>query len=476
MAANDDDSARVRKLLKFFHDVTSGLRSINTPANAKLFLEAVPYKKPPNVCVELLVSSVSGLEAIRRSVRADITLEFVTSHTLPLLNFLSNPEIKLLADGHLLARLLEAIVSPPTFWNALVALFLDRQLPDDSLRPFAWLVLEAVSLLAKLGINLLDDVQAIEQNGGLMDAASHEIREFGYKIRKVLQTQSAPAALATETQSPGGRHDNDFTDFRKIAIFPTADEFLSTEKPYYRYMSEVFGHDLGQRTGVHLDNQFRLLREDMLGELREDLQVAMGKKKGRTGAIKLSDLVPIDIDPGDGLRAKPCSLSLECQKGLETLQKMKPVDRKAYLEQNRNFIKHQTFGALCQGQTIYGFAFIDRDITSLAKSPPVIKLQFTDGQALAKSLMAVKSNIDLQFVVIDTPIYAYQPVLEGIKNIRDLPLQDQLLDPESEAIALNGNPLVSQKCIHLQYTKKRLLVSTAESRLTTHSASPYSMR
>lgn len=442
MISNLEESTRVQKLLKLFSDLTKGQRTINTPASAKLFLEAVPCKKPPSVCVELLVSSSHGLEAVRSSVRADIGLEFITSHTLPLVNFLSDPEVKLLADGQLLQQLLAVIVQPPTFWNALVCLFLDHRLPDGSLRPFAWLVHEVVSLPAELEIDFLKDVQTIIKDGGLLEAASHETREFGYKIRKAVQLRSVPAASAASTESPGGRHDNDFADFRHIDIFPTADEFLSTAKPFYRLASEVFDSEPAERAQVHLDNQFRLLREDMLAELREDLQVAIGKKRGRLSAQRLGNLVPIDLDPGDESRAKRCSLSLQCCSGLEILQEMDVPARKKFLEGNPSFLKHQAFGALCQGQAIYGFAFVDRNVASLTNSPPIVQLQFTDSRALTKSLVALKSIRDLQFVVVDTPVFAYQPVLEGIKDIRDLPLQERLLDPTSKQSDFKSCPRV----------------------------------
>jgi hypothetical protein len=434
MTSNGEESIRVRKLLKLFNDVTKGQRTITTPASARLFLEAVPCKEPPTVCLELLVSSPSGLEAVRNSVRADISLEFITTHTLPFLNFFSGPEVKLLADGHLLLQLLAIVVQPPTFWKALVDLFLNHQLPEDSLRPFAWLVHEVVSLPARLEIDLFKDVQAVVKNEGLLEVAFQETRELGYKIQKAVQIRSTPAGAteASAAESPGGRHDNDFADFRRIDIFPTSDEFLSTTKPFYRLASEVFDSTPKERVGVHLDNQYRLLREDMLAELREDFQSAIGKKRGRLSACRLGNLLPVGFDPGDVSRAKRCSLALQCHSGLELLQKMDPPGRKKFLENNKNFLKHQAFGALCRGQTIYGFAFVDRDSALLAGSPPVIQLQFTSSRALAKCLVGFKTFNDLQFVVVDTPVFAYQPVLDGIKDISNLPLQERLLDPKSE--------------------------------------------
>ncbi|KAF1814036.1 P-loop containing nucleoside triphosphate hydrolase protein [Eremomyces bilateralis CBS 781.70] len=435
-----EEPTRVRKLLSLFHDVIHGRRTINTPANARLFLEAVPCKNPPRVCVELLVSSPSGMEAIGNSVRADINLKFITTHTLPLLNYFSDPEVKLLADGQFLLQVLIAVVHPPTVWNALVGLFLNHQLSEDSLRPFAWLVHEVVLFPAKLEIDLLNDVQAVIKNGRLLETASQETREFGYKIQKAVQLRSVPAALAASAESPGGRHDNDFADFRRIDIFPTSDEFLSTTKPFYRLVNEAFDSEPAERAGVHLDNQFRLLREDMLAELREDLQSATGKGKGKLSAHRLGKLVPVNLDPGDEARAKRCSLSLKCFSGLESLKKMEPSARERFLDGNKNFLKHQAFGALCRGPVIYGFAFVDRNIASLVRSPPVVQLQFTDSRALEKSLVALKSFEDLQFVVVGTPVFAYQPVLEGIKDISNLPLEERLLDPTSKDFEFEFSP------------------------------------
>ena len=438
MTSNDEDSIRVRKLLKLFNDVAKGLRTITTPASARLFLEAVPCKQPPSVCIELLVSSPSGLEAVRNSVQADISLGFIMTHTLLFLNF-SGPEVKLLADGQLLLQLLAIVAQPSTFWKALVGLFLNHQLPEDSLRPFAWLVHEVVSLPSRLEIDLFQDVQEVVKNEGLLEVTCQETRELGYKIQKIVQTRSVPAA----GESPGGFHDNDFADFRRIDIFPTSDEFLSTTKPFYRLASEVFDSEPEERAGVHLDNQYRLLREDMLAELREDFQSAIGKKKGRLSAARLGNLLPVGLDSGDESRAKRCSLSLQCHGGLESLQKMELSTRKQFLENNKNFLKHQAFGALCREQTIYGFAFVDRDTALLAGSPPVIQLQFTGSRALAKCLVGLKMFNDLQFVVVDTPLFAYQPVLDGIKDIGNLPLQERLLDPTSEHSEFKTCPPVS---------------------------------
>jgi hypothetical protein len=124
---DEDNSTRVRRLLKLFHDVTNGKRKIASPKDSQLFVEALPHYKLPSRCVEVLLSSPSGMDAVRSAVRVDISPSFITSTSLKLAEFLSDPEIKSVADGQFLRELVVAIIQPPTFWNAAVKMFQNSQ-------------------------------------------------------------------------------------------------------------------------------------------------------------------------------------------------------------------------------------------------------------------------------------------------------------------------------------------------------------
>lgn len=63
------------------------------------------------------------------------------------------------------------------------------------------------------------------------------------------------------------------------------------------------------------------------------------------------------------------------------------------------------------------------------RSPPSITLRFADDKALRKALLALKITPHLMFTLVDTPVFAYEPVLERLKSINELPLQDRLLNP-----------------------------------------------
>ncbi|POS78720.1 stage V sporulation protein K [Diaporthe helianthi] len=432
---NSTDSARARHLSHLLHGVLNGNRKLQSLKDVRLFFEAVQIQPALSSCIEAIVASKHGIEALQLAARIDLSVSFMCTHTLPFLAYLQDDQLKMLAGGQILQRALVAFAKPPTFWNGLVAAAQSGALDEDALRVFAWFCLELLSLPEAADIDVVADVSSIADSKRFIEASSPETRKIGYKIQHLLQLRTSRTSTSTDGYGPGGRHDNDFVDFRKVAVYPTTDEFLSTERPFFRRAREVFEVEMAERAAVHLDNTYRLTREDLLGELRNDWQIAQGRKRGRRSALTLRELRPAFLELGNEIVRKKCSLALRCFSGLEELEKkhMQPEARKKWLEDNRNYLRHQSFGALYRGQEIFGFAFVDRDIEGLLQSPPVVILQFTDDRALSKALLALKMMPDIMFTLVDTPVFAYEPVLERLKDMKELPLQEQLLDASGAA-------------------------------------------
>ncbi|TVY80877.1 NFX1-type zinc finger-containing protein [Lachnellula suecica] len=422
MSPADQDSLRTRRLSKALHQFLSGARVIRVAADAKLFLESLLIEVNPSRCVETLFSSKARLDPLRDSIRVDISAEFIQTHSLKLIEYISDPAVKALADGSFLNDILLAVTLPPTFWNAVVKLCQNNSLSDTSLQHFSWLSYSLLRVPPHKDLDIYADLQSIVKN--IMTAANHETRAYGYKIEKLLQAKSSANAKQLAF-GPGGRHDNDFEDFRQIQIYPTTDEFLCKEDPYYLRSKEVEELPESERTMSHLDNQFRLLREDMLGELRNGLQIALGQKKGRNINMSLGDLVIAGLNM-EG--SEPC-LALHCWLGLERITRLDAKDRKKFLMDSKNFLKHQSFGALLGNNDIYGFAHVNRNVDLLLKDPPVILLEFPDDASFKRAVVALKTSQHLRFTLVTTPVFAYQPILESLKKILELPLDQNLLSP-----------------------------------------------
>ncbi|KAK8064422.1 nf-x1 finger and helicase domain containing protein [Apiospora phragmitis] len=84
-----------------------------------------------------------------------------------------------------------------------------------------------------------------------------------------------PKNLPGQLSSTGPRHDNDHTDIEDISILPTPDEIMCAKDEYLPTNRPASFH----RPGIigRLDREFRLLREDTVGQLRDVVRAQLEK-------------------------------------------------------------------------------------------------------------------------------------------------------------------------------------------------------
>ena len=436
--AETDTELKSNRLRKLFTAITDGRRAVKNVNDAKLFLEAICDQQDRSGCIERLVAAPQGLQGLKMSLRSDVSSTFINESSSTLLRYIANDSVRQLCNGQLVQDILVAVLEPPTFWNALEKCYNERTLSPTGIHAFACLLLELLSSpLALLPSNTYDIAGKALDTGGLLDSPSSDTRSLAYKIRDAVRCRATDATLLG-TIKAGGRHDNDFEDFREIAIFPTTDEFLAKEQPFYLQSDAVFGTEPEKRAAVHLDNQFRLLREDMLGELRNDLKIAGGNKQGRRVSLRLESLVFHGVDCGTEKKRKQASIALRCYQGLPNLSGKTQSQRQKYYADNRTFLKHLSLGCLLCSKEIVAFATIDRNEDLLSQEPPIILLQIFGDSALMKTLISLKTmdQRELEFVQVDTPFFAYEPILKCLQEKSSLPLSNELLGlVESEQIA-----------------------------------------
>ncbi|UPL02680.1 hypothetical protein LCI18_013614 [Fusarium solani-melongenae] len=434
--------SRAAKLIKSFWAITKDEQQIANGHSAKLYLQGCKVfceQRTAVKCVEVLISNPPGVAALERAVRADLGADFITSTTLPFIHALSDPGVASLNDGRFLRQLLSAILEPATFWVALLPVYHSGGLDEAGLEAFAWLCLQIVSdQSGSLDAHQIG-VQTLMEDKSLLKSQSPEVRKIAYRIEKVLSALSLPD-VASNGVSPGGRHDNDHADFRKVSIYPTSDELLSTDEPYLQRLADVFDIPKETRGLVYRDWLFRLLREDMLSEFREDLQTAMGQKKSKRNPVALSQLHLVGLNDVSGNNASrqwpraspPYTLNIACNQGIYFPKKLPKGGKKAFLEDTKQFMKHDSFGALCCGKDIVAFGSLVRDIHNLTQTPPVIGIRFIDDSSLGKALEAFRGPDQqrLRFLLVDTATFAYEPILKRLQTMTELPLEGQLIDSE----------------------------------------------
>jgi len=436
---------RTRLLDKRFHDILSGSVELGERIIAShQFLQGLCAQVDPLKCVDELVSSPLGLDAVQKAMFSDLRTEFLNGLASDVLEYL------LRADGIGGDMVIFRIVEPPVFWRNFCRAFEDRALDQRAQRLFA----TVLSVLLQMPNRDTDPYRKLASNPVILDkllaSDHHEIREAGCLINHILSTTST----AYSSEAPGGRHDNDFADFRKISVIPTAGELVSQRSPALQPASMLGDLD-GKETRFadYFDNTFRLLREDMMHELREELEIVLNKKQRRhRGLIVDVELDGIYTGPYD--RKVPWGFLLECDMDFPIFQKLKHRERgmsftddsdqsaaellKLRHEERKRLLTHDPSGSkllrhrtlaclIADDAQIITLGTIHRDPSLLAMEPPNIVFQVEGRVDVSRTFLQLKAAKSLCLVQIDTPLFAFEPVLKALQKMRFLPLSDEIL-------------------------------------------------
>ncbi|KAI1740762.1 P-loop containing nucleoside triphosphate hydrolase protein [Xylaria scruposa] len=425
---------RSHHLGRTFNNVLKGNWKIIRFQNAKDFLNSISSQQDKTTCLERLTSSKPGQEALHRALAFNDSLLFMNNEISGLLSYLQDPELGRLCDGELLAQILWIIVDPPLFWNNLLRSFRNKLLDTKALEGFSWLLLRLTMLPPPQSDDFRKTAKSILQEDIFPTSCSPQTERFMRQIKALVAPSSTSGAglVSTNGPLPGGRHDNDFANYRDITILPTRDELLSKERPYYLHASSITEADTLIRTSMHLDNQFRLLREDMIGDMRDEFRnVASRKPKRGFRNTFISDLSFEGFDKNAMTSERPCTLVLRCNR--DVLSENLTVqggntreNRKKALKRVQAFLKHQSFGCLVKGNDVLGFTSIDRNEDQLALNPPRICLRITGSDSLEQILRALQQG-PVDYLQLSTPVFAYEPILERLQRKTDVELSVDIL-------------------------------------------------
>ncbi|KAF9238217.1 P-loop containing nucleoside triphosphate hydrolase protein [Melanogaster broomeanus] len=452
------EQIRTNQLNKRFHDVLHG-RVTPDPSNARLFLEGLCVQEDPAKCVGNLVASPHGPSSIQNAMRFDLSLPFLNGLATNVLEYLLQAEN---LGGGVLDHILIAIVEPSFFWLAFAREFEKGALTDRAQLVFAKLLDRLIALTGRDIAPYRELASKPSVLNSMLGSHKQEVREIAHHIKHILAA-FASGATPSGPGGPGGRHDNDFTNFRDIAILPTADEILSKQPAFIRPATVLEDPKAADtRVADYLDNTFRMLREDMIYEMREELQIALGKKPGKHRGLHI-----------DGL-----SMGLKDRE-----------DRRNFLMKDytgSKILRHQSLACLIADGDIVCFATVFRVEDLLAENPPVVVLQLDGEASTSKTLLRLSISKKVQLLQIDTAIFAYEPVLKALRNMRLVPLSNEILfweegdtlrSPTIKAdevtSALSMNPSIDlqsvlsiSKSVHLDRSQAESLLAGLQQRVS----------
>lgn len=423
------NSGRAGRLRLYFTEVLKGEKTIDSK-NAKLFLEAVCDQNSRALCVQKIQASEHGRVAFQSALSASTELSFLRESVTPIFLYLAAPEIKTLCGGTVLQQLILSFVEAELAWDAYLSAFKSGNLKGAGEVAFSWLLIELLSLPREKAngfIPLGQDTKIIRR---LQESTNQDVSSRGHRIKHIIE--NLVGGHATEPNGPGGRHDNDYAQINKIAIIPTADE-LAAKDPYLPRASET--NILAQRAdglAYHLEGQYRLLREDMIRDMREEIEIALKrqnqKKQRRAFSVERLSIAGVHCDGRN-----PWALKLQCLDDLQPMVKKSEQERRKFLKDNPKFLKHESLACVIADGTVVTLGTLIREEDLLVAKPPVLCLQIP-GANSERTLRSIREAKIVRLMFLNTTLFSYTPVLKQLSEIKELPFEDEILRWSSESV------------------------------------------
>ena len=358
------------RLKKTFDDIISGNKQL-TDLLIPHFIRSISTHPDPATCLHTLITSERGLKAIQTAVCSNLSTESLNGDVAVLLAYLRNSKLEHLGGGDTLQRLLRALVESPNFWDSLSRTFSTGQLQQSMEHSFSWLLLQLVLLPPGFAERYRNTALDRDITQTLLRPPDPETRSNAYKINHLVSLYPDDEVIPLDwPEAPGWRHNNDFHSYRAISILPTPDEIISTERPHLRTVDEIDSLELASPIEVfevHVENQFRLLREDLVQDTRESVQIALGDKKGKRTGDFITGLQLTDVYTNEKSK---WGLEFTCSDDLPFLSSaVDEKDRIHRLEKDRSYLRHGSFACLLSGNAIVAFVTIVRDVDLLVRHP-----------------------------------------------------------------------------------------------------------
>jgi hypothetical protein len=422
--SNMRSSGRSARLRALFAKVLNGKEDISQ-GNARLFLEAISDQADPTICIQRLVGSTHGLPALQSSFSSDNTPSFFNGPVAKFLIYLEAPQLKTICGGEVLRQVISKLMEVPITWNSFIQAVKSEKLDEKGTEAFSCLLLQLLSLPKDKAITHAAIAQDSVVQKSLLESPHQTVRLRGQRIVHIacnLKAECRDESSHTDNSGPGGRHDNDFAQIRKISILPTPDELASTNPYLPRAIDMENSSKLPEGFANYIDGQFRLLREDMLRDLREEIKSALNPKMRSRKAFFVEHLGMIGIN---GDERQPWSLRLQCLQDLPQLQNKKNNERKTFLKENPRILKHETMACMLADDEIVTLGIIVRDEDLLALIPPILSLQIPSS-GVERALLRLKNAKNIKMIQLNTALFAYEPILKQLQEMKELSLEDEI--------------------------------------------------
>ncbi|KAJ4354192.1 uncharacterized protein N0V89_005926 [Didymosphaeria variabile] len=207
----------------------------------------------------------------------------------------------------------------------------------DSIENLVQMICEAQSQACTIVTRHVVEMRAVVDRANRLLTQEDDVQEL-------LQPCAAPSSYPRSIQIPQDRYDNDKADVSQMEIFPTREEILTDVPDFLPLTDKDQPHFIVEPVQRHIDTNFRLLRYDTFGELKEALGNLMHAIEADPTSLKNPRLSFGDFRASHYTNCYISYLSFDQRRGLEVklsfpqLQNLRgksPSERRKWWEDSR---------------------------------------------------------------------------------------------------------------------------------------------
>ncbi|OAG00907.1 NFX1-type zinc finger-containing protein 1 [Paraphaeosphaeria sporulosa] len=182
----------------------------------------------------------------------------------------------------------------------------------DGIENLVQMISEARSQAYTIVARHIGEMRAVVDRANGLLAQEEEVQEL-------LQPSAAPSSYPRTIDIPRDRHDNDKADISQMEIFPTREEIMSDIPEFLPLADKDQPHFILDPAQRHVDTNFRLLRYDTFGELKEALGNLMHAIEAGPEALRNPKLSFGDFRAYHYTNTYISYLSFDQRRGLEVI-------------------------------------------------------------------------------------------------------------------------------------------------------------
>ena len=405
------------------------------PDTALQFVRAIQSHVDPSEVIWRIMHMPKefGIKRLREVVSADSSRSYFASTSIPLFEFLSSPGVQRDLYKEDVNSILEKLYTTPGYIDNIQRANITAGMTGAALSLTCWFILS----LAKSCSDARSDPAIHTIAGALQQSGC----EHGDKLMIVLQLNTNPEDTVSRTAAiarPGGKHDNDFADFRRIQLIPTVGEVMADVSTEYLPLENKANRFISNDQSHLLDSQFRLLRADLVRPLREKLaEVSKSAPEAQLHNVRfvnacVSFKKRAHVLVNFKTPKKIAALSLKKRVQFWSESKLLTMNSLICFEQDRRPV---LFGRVSW-----------RDEDTLAEERNIGVMFEGDSLLTALSWINTKERASMRMIEVSQSFFSYEPMLRRLQGMDAVPFAEEFVSGKATSRPIDHmEPLVRQQ-------------------------------